>query len=326
MTPRAARALALFALTALLAIAATAGAATVPLRFDFLPKRAVQGSSASISVAVRRASDRCSLSIRYANGAPVAVGAVATRGGRASWSWLVPKDARPGAARASVSCAHSGRVAGSLVVVGAVLPPKIDVVNQGFSVKTPKTGGASASFGVVLHNQSASEDALNISVLVNFVLADNVLIGTTTLQVAKISAGSDYNLGGSLSFPGAAPVARLEITAQVGGHAKHVQPTTPSLANLRLLPGLYDPSMLGSLEGELINDHPTLNFRRATLSAVVFDDAGNVVGGGSGMVSGPLPPGSREFFKASAALTAIPMTKAASVRVSVDPTYDTPGS
>lgn len=54
---------------ALLAAAAGASAASgLTLQFSFVPKHAYQGRAASVSVVVKPATAKCSLSVRYADG------------------------------------------------------------------------------------------------------------------------------------------------------------------------------------------------------------------------------------------------------------------
>jgi hypothetical protein len=57
------------------------------------------------------------------------------------------------------------------------------------------------------------------------------------------------------------------------------------------------------------------------MSAVVLDASGQVVGGGSGATITSLPPSSREFFKLSSGFSSIPMTKAATALVSLEPRW-----
>jgi hypothetical protein len=235
----------------------------------------------------------------------------------------VPVGAAIGRGQMVARCGSAGSSKHALLVVGASVPLRVDVVGKGFSVRNQPYGGADVSYGVLLQNRSATEDALNVSVLVNFVLADDKLIGSATQNVRSIPAGTTYALGSNLSFPGLAPIARLEIVVQVQKrqpHGLHV----PPLANVHLEPGIFDTAYVGGVDGELINDQPTLVLQTASLSAVVLDAAGNVLGGGTGYAFAALPPSTREFFKITSGVTAIPMTKAASAIVSATATYAQP--
>jgi hypothetical protein len=258
--------------------------------------RVVQGNEVSMSVSVSPAGVRCSASVRYKGGKTQSLSTVAASGGRASWKWKVERSTTPGPALVSVACGPAGRASRTLTVIGAVLPPAIRVVKSGWSVRPMIGGGSSVSYGVILANESRTRDALDVKVLVNFVMEDNRLIGSATTHVADIAAGTEHAMGGDLLFPGGAPISP------------------------------WEPSWTGSVEGELQNDDPALTLSRAELSAVVLDAAGNVIGGGHGNAFTPVPPATRLFFKINQGLRAIPIGKAATALVSVVPTYDKPGT
>ena len=306
------------------ALPATAPAATrstASVRFSFLPVRAVQGNTIAVTVSVHPAGVRCTLAVKYANGASQpGLDPVVADGGHATWRWQVPENAAGGRARVTASCGRAGTISRHLMIVGWVIPARIDVVKDGFSIRPSAYTGTNVSYGVMLQNVSPNQDALNITVLVNFVMADNHLIGSASSTVGAIPAGTTYALGGDLSFPGAAPVDRLEVVVQIGARAPRSL-RRPALSAVHVEADPYDLGWVGSVAGELINDAPGLVLQNARLSAVVFDAAGNVIGGGTGYAFASLPPGSREVFKLQTGFRSIPMTKAADVAVSVEPTY-----
>jgi len=135
---------------------------------------------------------------------------------------------------------------------------------------------------VILQNHSPNADAVNVNVLVNFVLADNNLIGSSSTNIPLIPAGSTYTLGSNLGFPGAAPVDRLESVIQVAGRTKHAAGHQPALANVAIEPSLYDPGWVGDVAGEVINNDAQMSLQSTSFSAVILDSTGNVVGGGNG--------------------------------------------
>src|SRR5262249_5010810 len=292
------------------------------LRFIGFPKRALAGGSATIAVSGPRTNDQCSLAVTYAGGAPqrglrtLAAGMLPL-----TWTWTVPDGTKSGVAHVSVTCPAAGRISRSLVVVGKVLPPKIEVVKQGFSTRT-RYDRTSVSFGVVLANRSKTYDARDISVLVKFVNSGNALVRSSTTTVSSIAAGSEYALGKSASsFDGPVNVARLEVVVQVGSAQPAVKAPMPAVLNGSIAPGTSDPKWVGSVRGELTNEANHLTLRSAGLSVVVLNAAGDVVGGGSGSVFGTLPPGAREFVRLTFGLDSILTTDAASLEFSVDPTY-----
>src|SRR3954469_1206193 len=108
---------------ALLTAAQVAFAAAPPLRFLAAPARVAQGGHVQVTVAVRPASARCTLGVRYANGAHQAgVGAASAVAGKVSWAWDVPVGAAIGRGVMTVHCAGAGTRTHPLLVVGAEAP------------------------------------------------------------------------------------------------------------------------------------------------------------------------------------------------------------
>ncbi len=295
---------------------------TATLRFSALPARAVAGEGVTVSVAGARPGALCSLAVSYAKDANQGGLAPATAvGGQARWSWTIPDTVQANIAKLSVTCASSKRISGRLLVVGSLVPPRLSVVKDGFSTRTSSAGNTDVSYGVIIRNTSPNADALNVNVLVNFVLGDDHLLGSTSTTISVLPAGTTYNLGGNMNFPAAAPIARLEIVMQVGGRAKHTG-HPPALDNVVIEPSLYDKGWVGDVAGEVINNDPSLSLQSVQYSAVILDAAGNVLGGGNGTSYGALPPGTRMVFKLTGGgLRDISMDSAASVLVSPTPTW-----
>ena len=314
----------LLLLAALPALAFAGPAGAVPERVSSVrldvPTRAVQGNYVSASVRVSPAGARCSLSVQYDSGAKQhGLGTRAARGGRASWRWLVARGTKPGPAMAMVSCGAAGGAVKTIMVVGSVIPAHISVVKQGYTQRAFQYGGSTVSWGVILANDSP-QDAQDVTVLANFVMPDNRLIGSTTTHVSAVAAGRQHALGGDLSFPGVPPIARLEIVVTIGKSGPATK-AFPAVANTRVVMDPYDVGWTGSVEGEIQNDQAARTLQSVELSCVIFDAAGNVLGGGTGFTFAALPPGAREFYKISNGLRAIPFANAASAEVSIVPTY-----
>jgi hypothetical protein len=311
---------------AALALAPAAGSSSgARVSFVQTAGRVVQGSSFTATVSAPNGA-LCALTVRYAGGSRQAgLKPARATAGHVSWSWRVALQTRAGAARMTASCGRLGRAVQTLIVVGQLVPPKIAVLEDGFSVRPHDFGGGSdVSYGVVLRNRSRNADALDVNVLVNFVLPDNRLLGSQSSSIAVLRAGATYALGASMGFPGAAPIARLEVVVQVGG--KQVASTRePAVANVVLEPDQSKPQYLGDVAGELINTDAKRTLQNAQLSAVVLDRAGNVVGGGNGSSFYSLPPATRVLFKLTSGFNAIPTANAASALVSVIPSWKQPG-
>jgi hypothetical protein len=293
--------------------------------FTAFPARVLQGKEVAVSIATR-AGASCQLSVGYAGGErQVGLARAYATGGRAAWRWTVPEEVKAGPARVTASCTRGGTATRSFIVVGALVPPKIAVEQQGFSVRNRVTGSSVVSYGLMLRNLSSNVDALNVNILVNFVMANDRVIGTDAHNVAALPAAKTFAYGGSLSFPAGAPVERLEVVIQVAGRQKSAI-HQPALAGVRVVPSVFEPAWLGSVEGEVINDHPTLALRNTQLWAVVFDAAGNIVGGGSGSAFPTLPPGTRQAFKVISGVSAVPILNAAYAQVSALGTYGPVGT
>jgi hypothetical protein len=316
----------LTALAAAAIFAASASAQSAGVGFTFVTKHVVQGESARVSVSVRPAGTRCTLVVRYQDGAAQPALATATAaGGQATWTWQVPSTVQAGPAQATVKCGGAGSIKRSILIVGRLVEPKITVLKQGFSTRPNAGTGTRLSYGLILHNGSASKDALHVTVQTNFVMGDNNLLGTDTVHIDGIAAGGDYALGHQINFPGSAPITRLEVVIQVGSFGAH-SIHDPTLANIHLVPQIFDPKWLGTIEGELQNTDATMTLRSASMSAVVLDANGNILGGGSGLAFQALPPGAREFIQLSNGLDVIPIANASTMMVSVTSTWQQPGS
>ena len=281
------------------------------------PARVVQGASATLTATVASGS-RCSLAIRYRSGTQ-RVGAATSSGGRATFTFKIPQRAAPGRAKAVVSCGRAGSASASLIVIGSVIPPKINVAKSGFSVRVQRQT-TTVSWGAILANESPRQDALRVVVLVNFVMPDNTLIGTATRSISRIVAGTSHAVGGDLTFLGNPAISRLEFVVQVRDQAAP-QRVVPAIANPHVVPDLTSPAYVGAVQGEVVNDKLDRSLMRAELSTVALDAAGNVLGGGFGYASASLPPTAREFFKING-LRGVQVANVASVMVSVVPTYE----
>ncbi len=307
--------------------AASAGAASPAVRIKQLPQHLFQGGPAVVSVVVTPQNRQCGLAVRYADGARQPGLVAHSTAGLREWSWTVGKAAAAGPARATVSCGRSGVLTRTITVVGGTLRhSKLTIADQGYSQRPASYGsGSTVSYGIVLHNPSPAADAQDVTVLVNFLDGSDHVLESATTRVSAIGAASSFNLGGSATLDKQTPVARLEIVVQTGAY-KPAAMHEPAVANVAIVPGSFDANWVGSVTGEVLNDHPTDLLTYAQLSIVLFDAAGHVVGGSTGLMSTSLPPGTRAFFRASGGLSPIPMANASAAAISIVPTYKPPGA
>ena len=319
------------AAAATLALLAGAGGASArgtgwTIRFGFVPSRAYQGLPAAVTVLVKRPGVTCTLAVRYVDGSSQpGLGPIQASSGSARWTWSLADSAPAGPARASVACGRAGRVSRMFTVVGSTARhSKLSIVKSGFTQRPDQVGsGSSVSYGVVLDNPSPSEDAGDVTVLVNFVDAANHVLGTTTSSVTAISAATSFDLGGSSSLPTQTPVARLEVVVQTQAFTPHTL-HLPPVQNVGIVAGRFDTNYVGEVDGEIVNDDAVKILTSAQLSIVLFDASGDVVGGGGGGVFASLPPGTRSYFSAISGFSAVPMDRASVAAISVVPTYQTP--
>jgi hypothetical protein len=325
------RALAMIVVVAIggaLALVPGAGARDAwTLRFGFVPQRAYQGRAAALTVLVRSPKARCTLAIRYVDGSRQAgLGKAKPVNGRVSWTWDVAATVPAGAARAAVSCGKVGRLARSFVVVGGTAVfSKLTVAGSGWSQR-PDVGtpGSTVSYGVQVENPSDTQDAKNVTVLVNAIDSAGHVQGTATTAIPLVGAASLFNVGGTVHVPTVTPISRLEIVVQVASHVKH-ELHEPAVENVHVVPSAYQPAWVGSVDGEIVNDDVGAKLTSAKLSIVIFDSTGKIVGGGTGYVFATLPPGTRSFFSGAVGLAPIPTAEASTAAVSVEPTYTPTG-
>lgn len=294
------------------------------LKFTALARRWVQRDLITVGVSVRPSGVVCQLAVRYADGqTQPSLGPIGVSNGQAKWKFRISGGVEPGRARVNVSCGRAGGASRTVLVVGSVIPARIVVVKDGYSVRQEPYGGGSISWGVILRNTSPNQDALDVYTLVNFVGPDNRLVGSATNNLSGIPAGKDFALGDDLSFfGGVPPISRLEVVVEIKKRQAHAL-RLPTVTNVRIYPDTFRPDYVGEVDGEVSNDSPSLILRNAELSTVVMDASGNVLGGGSGYAFASLPPAAREFFKIERGLDAIPMSRAASAMVSAIGEYDT---
>jgi hypothetical protein len=313
-------------------VAISAGSASAAsqwkLRFSFVPQVAYQGQTAAVSVLVKPATTRCSLSVKYADGSMQGgLGMVRASSGHAAWKWSLADVAPAGPAIAAVACGRSGNLSRAFTVVGGnIRRSKLSVDNSGYSQRPDRYGsGSSVSYGLVLDNPSDTQDAQNVSVQVNFLDAANHTLQTASSRIGAVRAGSTFNLGGNQSLSTQTPVVKLEIIVQTDSWVKAAA-VEPAVQNVHIVPSSFEPDWVGEVDGDLINSDPTNTLTNAQIYVVLFDSAGNVVGGGTGFIFATLPPGTRSYMSSTQGFQAVPTLKATTAALSIVATYRAPGA
>ena len=320
----------IFCSAALLALVAVMPAAAAHRSASGIsPGLVHRGQKTTLSVRVPGFTGRCIATLTYSDHHSQRTSWHKSHNGRVSFVVTVPRSAALGGGAWLVQCGL-GTSRGTFVVVGPQskskksTTPRVVVASQGFSQRPDSYGtGSNLSYGIVLRNTSAAEDADNVYVIVNMVAADGSLIGSESQTVDLVPAGGTYALGDSLGLRTQTAATHLEIVVRVLAHQPKQANTMPDLANVRLEPSQYDPGFVGEVDGEVVNDTSTKTLSSASMSIVVLDASGNPVGGGTGSLYTAVPSGARFVFTASSGFNAIPLDKAATVLVSLAPRYTT---
>jgi hypothetical protein len=311
-------------------LAATAASATAADRTaaGVSPGLVHRGQNVTFSFRTAPRTRSCSVSVTWSGGATQKLANKKPLAGRVTWVLRVGAAAPLGNAQYSASC--NGRLvsAGSFVVVGKKSTagdstPRVVVDKQGFSQRNQSFGtGSDLSYGLVLHNLSSTEDAEDVYVIVNMVAANGVLIGSKSTTVKLVPASGTYAYGDSMGLRTQVPVASLELTVRVAKHEPKKGHPMPDLANVRIIPG--NDGFVSEVDGELVNDTTPQTLGMTSLSIVFLDANGVPCGGGTGMNGATIPYGSRFVFTAGMGMNAIPLDRAASVVISLDPSYSAP--
>jgi hypothetical protein len=318
-----------FVLSIVVALAAGAATAEGAQPRLLAPGLVHQGTKATFRIPIANVRS-CSLTIRYATGKAQRAGKRSPSNHAVTWVVAVPRDAALGVAHWTVSCGPGATLPGTFVVVGprSTTPggpadaPKIVIDKQGYTQRPDAYGtGSLVSYGLMLRNSSAAEDATSVYVLVNMVDASGALVGTASNTVPLVTAAGTFAYGNSLQLRTQIAVDHLEITIRVGAHAPKAIHPSPEFANVRPEPSQFDTGWVGEVDGEVVNTTTRLTLSNAMLSIVVFDAAGNVIGGGTGATFSAVPSGARIVFTAQSGFTALPTDKAATAVVSAEPTY-----
>jgi len=168
-------------------------------------------------------------------------------------------------------------------------------------------------YGLVLKNQSAKEDALDVEVTINLLDRSGTIVATEAERINVIPAGGTFYLGGA-SYATGEKAVKIEPIVAVGS-SDSAQWSLPKVSRVRLVEQEYlGLSVKGQVENTL--DQPLSQI--AKIGVVVFDKRGNVVGGGFTFLDADLPPGRSASFDAGNGVNAIPPRKAAKASASVD--------
>jgi hypothetical protein len=245
-----------------------------------------------------------------------------------AWAYRIPAKAPLGPAQWSIRCGtgiynYNGGwlIAPAGITVGPKPPPPV-VSKQGFSQRPDAFGtGTAVSYGFLIRNPALKKDAKNVTVTISFVAGSGNVIGRKTVTVARVGAGETFALGGSTELGTQTDVKKLSASLRVGSYVKAVTMPRPRVASANIVDSTTDPGWVGEVDGELANDNSQHTLTRASVSIVVLDGSGRILGGGTGSLTRPLASGASGPFVARVGFAAIATSAAVRPVVSVVPSY-----
>jgi hypothetical protein len=315
-------ALAALAVTAASASAASHTAAGVS------PGLVHRGQKVTFSFATAPGTKSCYVVVTFSDGSHQKSKAQQPRNGHVIWVATVAATAPLGQSQYMAYCNKRFIGGGTFVIVAQKststdTTPRVVVDKQGFSQKNQGWGtGSDLSYGLILHNLSTTEDAENVYVIVNMVAANGELIGSKSTTIKLVPANGTYAYGDSMGLRTQEPVASLELTVRVTAHEPKKAHPMPDLANVEIIPGT--DGFVSEVDGELVNDTTPQTLGMTGISVVFLDASGVPCGGGTGMSGATIPYGSRFVFNAGMGMNSIPLDRASSVIISLDPSYSAP--
>lgn len=187
------------------------------------------------------------------------------------------------------------------------------LVVQDAHVFTSSEGGTSeSSYGIVLKNESATNDAIDIDLSINYLDKTGTIVGSEWDGIHVVPAGEVYYVGGSAS-PNE-PATKVEVDVKVGRWA----PASAKLAEVSNLK-VKSEGMIGTrITGLVTNTTDNTISRYNDVYIVLFDSAGKMVGGGFTYLPFDLKPGKKAAFNAGNGVNIAPAEKVKRIGVSVD--------
>jgi hypothetical protein len=282
------------ALCALFALVSTATAGSPGVRITSLPGHVAQGGLEHLNATVSKGSEKCSLTVRYANGKKQVLGRKPVLGRRVAWAWQVPRTAAVGTAHAQVSCPGVGARTGTFRVIRAA---KVVVTRSGFTEHTINGSGTTISYGLALVNRSPNADASDIDIQVVLLdSAGHVIDRFDQFILGRIRAGTTFYAGG-YAFAGEL-VTHIAFSV-IGWSTQPSSLAPPTITNLQVSTA-HDGSVL--LDGDITNE-ATKNLSSASeLEAVFFNTAGQIIGGTQKPLGVEVLPGAQAPFELTSLL------------------------
>jgi hypothetical protein len=187
------------------------------------------------------------------------------------------------------------------------------VEKAGFTADTTTFSGTYVSYGLILINSSTTTDALNVGVKVSLTDTLGRSVATDTQTITAIPAAQRFYFSGRIVSNVSLVVASMKVELSVGANrAKSL--TLPTASNIAFS---TDEFGFTRLTGQLTNPYKFALPDVTKIYAVLFDNHGSVVGGGSEPTLAQIQPGATVSFDLSDHL--FPFEGAGSAQISVDP-------
>ena len=167
-------------------------------------------------------------------------------------------------------------------------------------------------YGLVLKNTSEM-DAVGVQVSINFMDKSGTILVTEDDSLNVIPAGETYYLGGSTYAEDGKP-KKMEAFIDIES-SEPAQYELPKVSKVRIL---KDEWMGVSVKGQVKNIFDDDLSSMATITCVIFDKNGKVVGGGFTFLDADLRSGRTAGFEIVNGPGATPVSQAASAQASMD--------
>jgi hypothetical protein len=227
---------------------------------------------------------------------------------RATFNWRLSAAAAPGVWTITVACGPAGTAKGSFRVTRrapVTTPPAVAVEKTGFAVS-----GRQVGYGIVLRNAAGDRDAVGVTLTVNVLDAGGAALKSEVSRIPGIPAATTFYFGSVVSLDAGTTAASLQATVQVGaGQARRLE--LPPVSAVHAV----DAGGAAHVQGVVANDTTRPISTLTRISAVAFDPAGNVIGGGFAFPAATIGPNDQGQFDVP--LVGVTVDRVASAQVSV---------
>ena len=167
-------------------------------------------------------------------------------------------------------------------------------------------------YGLVLKNTSAL-DAVGVQVSVNFMNKGGTILTTEDSTINVIPAGETYYLGGQTYTEDGKP-KKMEAFVDIDS-SEPAQYALPDVSQVRIIRDDWGDI---SVKGQVKNDLDDALSSIASITCVIFDKSGKVVGGGFTFLDSDLKSGRTAGFEVVNGPSVTQSSKAASAKASMD--------